>query len=160
MVVIFCVDTTFSTDTWKFISWSFLSLTAMIAFKLLHANILMKYDLASVEIVNTMLSVKLATQSWGWEQWRLQFGSKSVKQIMWPCNLMLITSWHNSVSICQKQTFFNELRTVTNMKMLLHSIFIWCFLTENLLLAGCWLCLGFYCVFTVFLGKQLVVIMM
>lgn len=71
MVSVFCVDATFMGDTFKFISGSLLSLSAMIALEMPHVNVLTKCDLMDPEAVESMLSVESATQLWDMEEDRL-----------------------------------------------------------------------------------------
>jgi GPN-loop GTPase len=56
MVTVFLLDATFVADASKFISGSLLSLSAMIALELPHANVLSKCDLLSDEAVEQILS--------------------------------------------------------------------------------------------------------
>jgi GPN-loop GTPase len=68
MVTVFLLDATFVADTSKFISGSLLSLSAMIALELPHANILSKCDLLSEEAVEQILSLSSASELWDREQ--------------------------------------------------------------------------------------------
>jgi len=68
MIGVFCIDTTFVSDTSKFISGSLLSLSAMIALELPHVNILTKCDMISEEDVELILNRESASEIWGREQ--------------------------------------------------------------------------------------------
>jgi GPN-loop GTPase len=68
MVGVFCVDSTFLTDTSKFISGSLLALSAMIALELPHVNVLTKCDLMAEEDIERMLSIESASYMWDLEQ--------------------------------------------------------------------------------------------
>ena len=65
MIGVFCIDTTFVSDTSKFISGSLLSLSAMIALELPHVNILTKCDMISEEDVELILNRETASEIWG-----------------------------------------------------------------------------------------------
>jgi GTPase SAR1 family protein len=68
MVGVFCLDTTFVSDTSKFISGSLLSLSAMIALEVPHINVLTKCDLIAEEDIELILDRQSASEIWSREQ--------------------------------------------------------------------------------------------
>ena len=68
MVAVFLIDATFACNTSKFILGSLLSLSAMIALKFPHINVLTKCDMLPKEDFDRILNLHSASDVWNREQ--------------------------------------------------------------------------------------------